>query len=178
MTYRVGKIRFSPKSLPFPFTMAPQSVDTINPEMHIERRNAMKGQIVFRILFGILLIAGVVALGVYVYNAGVAQGLLTSGQLSPPANAQQTAPYVSPHFYYHPLGWGMVFFAILLGIFLVGGLVRMLFFRPWFHHAQRHWGMKHAGPYGFDPDNVPPMVAEWHRKLHETPPERGDKPAG
>ncbi len=138
----------------------------------------MKGQIIFRILFGILLIAGVVALGVYVYNAGVAQGLLVSSQLSPPEAGLQAAPYVYPHFYYHPWGWGMGFLAVLLGIFLVGGLVRMLFFRPWFHPGMRHWGMKHTGPYGFDADKVPPMVAEWHRKLHETPPEHTDKPAG
>jgi hypothetical protein len=132
----------------------------------------MAGRIFFRILFALVLIAGVGALGVYVYNSGVAQGLAASGSLAPPEGSMPAAPYAyaAPYFY-RPWGPGFGFFGlvipILFGIFLVSALARLLFFRSWHAHGMHGW---HGRWRGADGEQVPPMVAEWHRKLHEEPP--------
>ena len=130
----------------------------------------MAGRIFFRILFALVLIAGVVALGVYVYNSGVAQGLASGGSLALPEGSAPAVPYAyaAPYFY-RPWGTGFGFFGlvvpILFGIFLVSVLARLLFFRSWHAHGHAWRGRWH----GADGEQVPPMVAEWHRKLHEEP---------
>lgn len=128
----------------------------------------MAGRIFFRVLFALVLIVGVGALGVYVYNSGVAQGLAAGGNLALPEGGAVPAPYYAPYFY-RPWGPGFGFFGlvipILFGIFLVSVLARLLFFRSWHAHGAHGWrGRWH----GADGEQVPPMVAEWHRKMHET----------
>ena len=130
----------------------------------------MAGRIVLRILFALVLIAGVGALGVYVYNSGVAQGMLASGQAALPQSSAQVAPYPVPYFY-RPWGFGWGFIGLVIpiffGIFLVSVLVRLLFFRSWHAHGAHGWRGRWHGAEG---DQVPPMVAEWHRKMHEESP--------
>lgn len=138
-----------------------------------------------RFLLGIvltLLLVGVVAgAALTAYNAGVAQGMVTSGKLVVPSgdgSVAPAAPFYPPFafgrpFGYRPFGFGFGLFGCLVPlffIFLVFGLLRLVF-RP-------RWGYGWGGPgrRGWDPSqgDMPERVKEWHRKLHEaenqTPP--------
>ena len=55
----------------------------------------MNRRIILGVLLALVLIAGAVSLGVYVYNAGVAQGLAHSGKLTdlPPGAEGRVYPY-------------------------------------------------------------------------------------
>ena len=69
------------------------------------------------------------------------------------------------HFGFFPFGiCGSIFF-----LFLILGLMKMLFFRGMMH---RGWEGRHHGPWGRHWENgVPPMFEEWHKKAHgETTP--------
>jgi hypothetical protein len=120
----------------------------------------MNGRIVLRVLFALVLIAGAVGLGVYVYNAGVAQGLAASGKLVAPEGGVAPYPYYGGPFFFRPYSFafaGCLF--PLLFIFLVMVLLRGIFWRghwAWSEHRRR-WEK-----------GVPPMLEEWHRKMHES----------
>jgi hypothetical protein len=118
----------------------------------------MNGRNFLAILLTLLLVAAVIGAGTYVYNAGVTQGLAQSGKLSGPDGT--VAPYVYgpyPHFGFWPFGLiGGLFF-----LFLLFGLLRLIFWR-----GQRGWGWR-GDPERWK-DHVPPMIEEWHRKMHES----------
>lgn len=117
----------------------------------------MNGRIFLAILLVLVIVAGAVGLGTYAYNAGIAQGLAQSGKVVAPDGS--AVPYYGP-FFYRPFGFG--FDGILFGcffLFLIVGLIRAIFWR-------RHWGMQ--GRRGMWNGDVPPMAAEWHRKMHDT----------
>ena len=115
-------------------------------------------RIALSIALALLLVAGLVGFGVYVYNAGVAQGLAQSGKIETPGTAVVPVPYYAP--YYWPLGFGcFALFVPLFFLFLFFALLRGLFWR------RRWWGG--GGPHGYNGEHVPPMVQEWHRKMHE-----------
>lgn len=121
----------------------------------------MNGRFVFGLLLAIVLIVGAVGIGVYAYNAGVAQGMAGGGNLVAPATG--TAPYFGGPFFYRPFGWGFGFLGCvfpLLFFFLIFGLLRGIFWGG-------HWGWRHHRHWDRDEHDVPPMVAEWHRKMHE-----------
>jgi hypothetical protein len=123
----------------------------------------MNGRIVLRVLFALVLMAGAVGIGVYVYNAGVAQGLAASGKIVVPEGGVVPYPYYPP--FYRPWGFGFGILGLvfpLLFVFLILGLLRGILFRGW-HGSRWGWG----GPHGEWPKGVPPMMEEWHRKLHE-----------
>jgi len=127
----------------------------------------MRGSIFLRILAGIILLAALVFLGALVYNAGVTQGLATSNLA--PSNGQAVP---QPYFYapfYRPWGFGL-FWPIfpLLFLLLIFLAARGLFFAGW---RRRSWGRGY-GPAGWGQGDVPPMVKEWHRKMHEQQPEQ------
>lgn len=139
----------------------------------------MNGRIVFRVLLGLLVVAVVAGIGVYAYNAGVAQGLAANSEITAPGQAGApfaNPAYGGPYFYHRPFfGWGFGPLGCLfplLGIFLVFALLRGLFWRgPWGGgHGWKHFG--HYGPGGKD---VPPPFEEWHRRAHETPAEPTQK---
>lgn len=138
----------------------------------------MNGRVIWRVFAAILLVAVLVGAGWMVYNAGIMQGLAQSGKLALPNAAapnggtavQPPYPYYYP--YWGPFGWGhgFGFFPFgclfpLLFFFLIFFLIRGVFFR-----GPRHWGRWHGGPYGgpggYDPEQVPPFVEQWHRKMH------------
>jgi len=118
----------------------------------------MNNRSVFRTLaIAVLLIAGAVAIGMWAYNAGVAQGVAESGR------ALAVPPSGAPVVYVWPRPWGFGFFPIfpifffLLFFFLLRGLF---------------WG----GPWrrgvgcGYGYDAVPPAFEEWHRRAHGSVP--------
>ena len=124
----------------------------------------------FGFLFGLILIGVVVSLGVGVYQAGIAQGIVDAGRY-PAAAAVPVAGY----------GWqGPGIFGILFGIFflfLIFGLIRAAFFRRdygsgWGHHGYG-WGPgwskgpgSDAGPESWREERDR-RIADLHRRLHE-----------
>jgi hypothetical protein len=129
-------------------------------------RSKMSGRVLLSIVLTIVLIAALVGVGTYVYNAGVAQGLAANGKIVAPDGSAAPYPYYGP--VYQPWGFGFGIFGLifpLLFIFVIFGLLRGLLFGGW----------RRRGPWGWDrphsdwEKNVPPTVEEWHRKMHESP---------
>jgi hypothetical protein len=119
----------------------------------------MNGRIFLRIVLALAVIATLAGLGVYVYNAGVAQGLAASGKLVAPESGVAPYPYYGRPFFFRPFGFGLAGCLFpLLFIFLVVVLLRGIFWR-----GPRAWG----GHHGHWEKGVPPMFEEWHRKAHE-----------
>lgn len=123
-------------------------------------------RVFFRVMLTLVLIGAVVSLGSYVYNAGVTQGLATSGKLVLPDGATAVAPYAY-YGLHRPFGFGFGLLGLifpLLFFFLIVGALRGLFFGGWRRGPWSH------GPWqrGDWDKNVPPMVQEWHRKMHES----------
>ena len=132
----------------------------------------MNRRLFFNMIFVIVLLGAVIGLGIYAYNAGVAQGLMQGAQIEPGAVPALAYPYYAPPFW-GPHGFG--FLGCLLPLFLV-----MLFFfalRGLAWHGPHGWGRMQNGMWGGSPmrgkhgcmEAVPPMVEEWHRKMHESP---------
>ena len=130
----------------------------------------MFAKIALRIVLAILLVAVLVGTGVYIYRVGLAQGLASSGlSLSQEGGTAASYPY-----FYRPLGFGFFPFGWVLPLFfglLLFGFISRLLFSGWRYRAYRHWRGMHWGgrpgfSHGFDPENVPPFVEEWHRRMH------------
>ena len=122
-------------------------------------------RVFFRVVLALVLIGAVVGLGAGVYNAGVARGIAAVGQVALPDGTNGLAPYAY-YGLYRPFGFGFGLFGLivpLLFFFLIFGAIRGLFFGGWRRGPWNH------GPWnrGDWDKNVPPMVQEWHRKLHE-----------
>ncbi len=119
----------------------------------------MNGRIVLRMVLALVVIAALVGLGVYVYNAGVAQGLATSGKLVAPEGGVTPYPYYGQPVFFGPFGFGLAGCLFpLLFIFLAVALLRGIFW-----HGPRAW----SGRHGHWEKGIPPMFEEWHRKAHE-----------
>ncbi len=134
----------------------------------------------FRLIAALVLLAAIVGIGYFAYNAGVVQG--TAARL-PAASAGSGAtgaqPYAYPA-YGMPVWFPFPFFGFgcfgllipLFLLFLVFGAFRRLIWGPrwgWHHMHHRRW-MDENGEAG-----VPPMVSEWHRRMHgESDPARKD----
>lgn len=145
----------------------------------------MNGRFILRVLLTLVVVAAIVGLGAYIYNAGMAQGLAQSAQVtgreSGAAPIPYTGPYVRPFF-----GFGC--FGLLIPLFLMFllfGAMRVLFWRGAWGRGRMHhgaWGMPPmAGKW--DPSKgAQAMFEEWHRHMHEshegeTSP-ASDQPAG
>lgn len=125
----------------------------------------MNGRFVFRIFASLVLVAVLIGAGVLVYQMGVTQGLATNTTL-PPQVSNPTAPYLYYPPYFHPWGFGFFpfgfIFPLFFGLFIFFLITRAIF-GGWRRHAPGYWG----GMHGRDPHDIPPMVEEWHRKMHE-----------
>lgn len=122
------------------------------------------------LLIGILLIGAIAAVGYYGYQTGMARGLAEGASLTAPEQgAVPIFPYApfAGHFYPHFFGLGPLGCLIpFLFFFLFLGLLRGLF---WGRHWG--WGRGHGmggGKYGPEGSEVPPMVREWHRRMHDS----------
>ena len=91
----------------------------------------MNGRIILTVLLALILIAGMVGAGIYVYNVGVAQGLADSGKLAAPTTGVAPYPYVGgPFFYHRPFGFGFLGCVFpLLFLFLFFALLRTILWR-------------------------------------------------
>jgi hypothetical protein len=137
----------------------------------------MNRSIIFKVIMALVLLGALVGIGAYAYNAGIAQGMLVS--LPAPANGSGTAPQPYPYFAYRHASpffgfGGFGCFGVLIPLFLL--FLVFGAFRALFWNGSRRWHTLHTGPWGRSPydkagGNIPPMVAEWHRRMHEQPPE-------
>ena len=128
----------------------------------------MNGKIGLRIVSALVLIAAVAGIAFFAFQAGVAQG----SPITIKAPEGQTAPVPAPYpFYgygygmpfYHPFGFGLGCFGLLIPLFLfflAMKAFRMMVWGPrWGHHMHGHHGRHWEG-------GVPPMFEEWHKKAH------------
>jgi hypothetical protein len=129
-----------------------------------------RGRIVFGILIVLLLFGLIAGVGVTAYNAGVTRGMLTPmGALpaAPNGTVMPPAPYYAPYMFWRPFGWGLGFLGCLVPFFVVlllFALFRLAFGGP---HWRRGYGMHAFHNWDSSQRDVPPVVQEWHRKLHE-----------
>jgi len=119
----------------------------------------MRGRFLFGSVIGLLMLALFVGAGVYVYDLGVARGLMQGAQsvAAAPGAAAPAVPVV-PYWAYYPRPWGFGFFPFFPLLFILFAFIalRGLFWR-------RRWYGRGCGygRYGYD---------EWHRRGHEQPP--------
>jgi hypothetical protein len=125
----------------------------------------MGNRIGVKVLFAVLLLAGVIGAGVYGYNVGVAQGIAQG------AAAAQTGAQPPVMFYPRPWGYGFGFFPFAPLFFLVFWI---LIFRGLFWRGSR-WGRGYGYGYRCGYSGVPPAFDEWHRRAHGQAP--ADPPA-
>ncbi|GAB4421058.1 MAG: hypothetical protein Fur0044_18300 [Anaerolineae bacterium] len=134
----------------------------------------MNRRIVFGVLLALVLMAGAVSIGVYSYNAGVAQGLIESGKLTdlPPGAEGRMYPYYGGPFLFHrPFGFGFLgCFGPLLFLFLIFALFRGL----WWGGP---WGWRRGWRHDYHSRGVPPMFDEWHRQAHSQGTEQTSPPS-
>jgi hypothetical protein len=129
--------------------------------------------IVFRVVLALVIIGAIIGLGVYAYNIGLTQGVVQNTQIE--AGKTVPAPYFGMPYRWHAMG-GFGCFGVLVPLFLL--FVIFCAFRGLFGYRSYGWHHMHGGPWGmhrmggnWDPDkDVPPMVEEWHRRMHEQAP--------
>jgi len=124
---------------------------------------------VFKAVLVFVLLAAIAGLGAFAYYAGVTQGAAHYVQIN---SAEMPAPV-----YPYPGMWlGMPFFGLLsclaplFLLFLVFVALRGLFWNGRSEWRSNHYGRWCLTPMGTRQDwkeGIPPMVAEWHRKMHE-----------
>ena len=133
--------------------------------------------IVFRILAGLVLLAAIVGIASFAFNAGMARGVGLSAQVPAAGQAVPGFGYGLPYMM-HPMPFfGFGFLGLLFPLFLVflafGAARRMMWGS---HFAGRHMhgmhgmhGMQAGGCGENGPASgefVPPMFAELHRRAH------------
>lgn len=128
-------------------------------------------RIFYKTILALVLIAAIVGLGFYAYQLGVTRGIAHSSALSTGTAPTQMVPYYGMGYW--PPFYGFGFLACLIPLFLL--FLVFIAFRGLFWHGRPGWRRWHHGPWSYPrngegsdwKDGVPPMVAEWHRKLHE-----------
>ncbi len=134
----------------------------------------MKRHIIGRIVIGLFVLALLAGVGVFAYQAGLAQG--AAAQLGAAGAAGAAGSALAPGLAWgwrSPLAFGLGFglfgvfgliFKIMLGFFLLSLVLRLIFRPRW---GRGPWMMHGHGPWGQGGgDDVPPMFAEWHRRAH------------
>lgn len=129
------------------------------------------GNTMFRVILIVVLMGTIIALGAFAFRSGMNYGLAQSVD----GSAVQEGTIVHPMAGYYPfhfMGFGLLH--ILGGLFfffIVMGLLRMILFpfRGFAHTGFRSHHWKPGIDRCWDGNTVPPMVEEWHRRMHEEP---------
>jgi len=127
----------------------------------------MNGRAIFGLILTLVIVGGAVALGIGMYQAGLAAGVAQGG-------GTVVAPYPGVVGYgWHPFGFGLGFFGFLgtlLFIFLVFGLIRAVLFggrgRGW--GGPGRWGP--GGPGDHDHgrwQSREQYFEDWHKRQHD-----------
>jgi hypothetical protein len=134
-----------------------------------QKENNMFSKVWFRVGMILVLLAVLAGAGFWVFNLGMAQGAAVDGELPVYAGRSmmgQSGMYpgmMGMHYFFpfHFLGGLILFFVII-------GLLRGIFFPRWMGRGYHH-GMHGYGRWccGNSDEDFPPMVEEWHRKMHE-----------
>lgn len=132
----------------------------------------MNGRSIASFLFSLIVVAILVGVGVGIYQAGVAQGVIDAGRF--PAGA---AVPVAGYGGYHDGGFGFLGLLFpLLFLFLIFGVLRAAFGhrRGWGHGYGYGYGRGWDKGSGSGPDGTPGprwdregAIADWHKRLHE-----------
>ena len=131
----------------------------------------MSGRSLASIFFSLIIVGILVAIGVGIYQAGVAQGVIDAGRF--PAGA---AVPVGGYGYggYHEGGFGFLGLLFpLLFLFLIFGILRAAFgHRRGWGRGYGSWGGWNTGPgQGYGPTgrgwDRESAIAEMHRRMHE-----------
>ena len=123
----------------------------------------------FRVIAGLVLLAAIVGIGYFAYNAGMTQA---AGATLPAPSAEAGVP---PYLYHgygmrygHPF-FGFGCFGLILPLFLLflafHSFRRLMWGPRWgwhgMHHMHGHGWMGAEGERG-----VPPFFEEWHKRAH------------
>ena len=138
----------------------------------------MKRTIFGSVILAVVTAAVLIGLGLFVFNAGVAQGLAESGKLVAPAAGSAAGMPYAWYGYPHAWGFGWGLFGCLVPLLLIlvffGFLRRLFWFGRWgpgWHHlGRRYWRDHPAGDKGY-----PPFFDDWHRRAHGEPDEEDAK---
>jgi len=120
----------------------------------------MKYRVFFSVVGTLVLVCGLIALGVYVYNLGAASAVDETAEL----------PLRVHHYGPHTSVFGFVFAVIGIMILLKIAIPMIVFplFGAGFWGARKRW--RRHGPWHWHPmdweDDVPPIVRSWHRNMH------------
>ncbi|MGE5139011.1 MAG: hypothetical protein ACM3JD_06110 [Rudaea sp.] len=125
----------------------------------------MNRRIVLGILLTLVVVAMLAGIGLLAYDAGVSQGMVSSGKLTTPAPGTGPYPFYGGFFFPRPFGYGFgllgCLFPLLL-FFVIFGVLRMLFWRPWYGRGTGYG-------YGRSGNGEPSTeFDEWHRRAHAT----------
>jgi len=128
----------------------------------------MNGKIGLRIVSALVMFVAIAGIAFFAFQAGIAQGSPVTiqapeGQVAPMPNSYYGYGYGMPFF--HPLGFGLGCFGLLIPLFLFFLAMRAFRFMFW----GPRWGHMHGhhGPWGRHWEGgAPPMFEEWHKKAH------------
>ncbi len=121
--------------------------------------------IFFRVVAFLVLIAAIGGIAFLAYNAGITHGQAITATLPVGQTAAQFYPV--PYWFPFPFfGFGIFgFFALIFLFFVIFGAFRMMLWGPrwgWRRMGHRYgtWGEGNSG------QDIPPMMAELHRRMH------------
>jgi hypothetical protein len=151
----------------------------VKSDIHNQGDKIMNRTFLKVILVFVLLVA-IASLGIFAYRAGLSQGMAQSALLN-------TGAAPAPAYPYYGMYYGFPFFGMLsclVPLFLL--FVAFVALRGLFWQGRGGWGRMHHGPWGHYPmggrpdwkEGVPPMVEEWHRKMHEGSASHSDMQTG
>ncbi len=128
------------------------------------------GKTIFRLILIVILIGAIAALGAFAYRSGVTYGLAQNVDWEAAQGGTSAYHPMIRSFPYRAAGFGLFhFLGGLFFFFLFIGLLRMIFF-PFRHYRHFRAGGFHGGVGPgrcWNGKAVPPMVEDWHRRMHE-----------
>ena len=128
----------------------------------------MSGRSIASVFFSLVVVGLLVALGVGIYQAGVAQGVIDAGRF--PAGAAVPVGGYAGYGYHGGFDFLGLLFPLLF-LFLIFGIFRAAFgHRRGWGRGYGYWGGWHGGPgdgpngQGWDRGSA---IADMHRRMHE-----------